>query len=160
MKETDLPESLTKKPARKNTRTITLILAGIGLLLIGFVSGYYANNASKQASTKLSANINGYPNFSNNGSGGYGNFRSNYGNRVIGQVSSVNGQTIVITNQSGTSQTIQITSSTQFASGVSASQIAVGDTIMAAGQANSSGVIQATRIIINPSYGNGPASNY
>jgi hypothetical protein len=79
---------------------------------------------------------------------------------VIGQVSSVNGQTIVITEQSGTSQTVQITSSTQFAGGASASQIAVGDTIMAVGQKNSSGVIQATRIIINPMYGNGSTSAY
>jgi hypothetical protein len=156
MTETDLPESLTKKPVRKNSRTIMFILVGVGLLLIGFVSGYYANNGSKQASTELSAGRQGYPNFSNNGSSGYGYFRSNYGNRVIGQVSSVNGQTIVITEQGGSNQTVQITSSTQFASGASASQIAVGDTIMAVGQKNSSGVIQATRIIINPTYGNGP----
>lgn len=138
---------------------IMFVLVGIGLLLIGFVSGYYANG-SKQASTDLSAAANGYPNLSNNGANGHGNFRSNYGNRVIGQVSSVNGQTIVITEQSGTSQTVQITSSTQFASGASASQIAVGDTIMAVGQKNNSGVIQATSIIINPMYGNGSTSAY
>jgi uncharacterized protein (UPF0333 family) len=157
--ETDLPQSLIKKPTRKKRQVIILVLAGIGLLLIGFVSGYYANNVSNQASTKLSMVQNRYPNFINNGSGGYGNYRSNYGNRVIGQVSSINGQTIVITEQNGTSQTIQITSSTQFANGTSISQIAVGDTIMVDGQKNSSNVIPATRIIINPSFDNSSTSS-
>jgi|GEM_PF-4461773 hypothetical protein len=156
--DTELPKTLTEKPARKNPKLIVMVLVGIGLLLIGFVSGYYANNGSKQTSMKLSATQNGYPNFSNNGPGGYGSYRGGYGNRVIGQVTSINGQTIVVADQSGTNQTIQITSSTQFSNGDTASSIVVGDTIMAVGQKNSSGVIQATRIIINPSYGNSPTS--
>jgi hypothetical protein len=156
---TDLPQSLINKPARSRKQLIILVLAGIGLLLIGFVAGYYANNAGNQTSTRLAMTSNGSPYFSNNGPGGYQGYRTNYGNRIIGQVTSISGQTIVITDQSGTSQTINVTTATQFSNGASLSQIAVGDTIMVVGQKNSSNVIQATRIIINPSFYNGSTSS-
>lgn len=155
--ETDLPHSLIKKPVRKRQPVLVFVIAGFGLLLIGFVSGYYAHNVGNQPSTRLTMTSNGTP-YSNNELGG-DRTRTNYGNRLIGQVTSVSGQTIVMTDQSGTSQTAQVTSSTQFSNGSSLSQIAVGDTLMVIGQKNSSNVIQATRIIINSSFYNGSVSN-
>lgn len=158
--ETDLPQSLTKKRSRKNNKIIYLVLAGFALLLIGFTAGYYSNNG--KSSSTIASSQGRYPGLPSNGSsnyGGYGGYGANYGNRALGTVSSVNGQTIVITERDGSNQTVQISSSTQFSNGTSASQIAVGDTIMALGTKNSSGVIQATRIDINPTYGNRPSSS-
>lgn len=65
-----------------------------------------------------------------------------------GKVTAVNGQTLTV-DFSGDSKTVQISDTTRFPLN-SATAVKVGDQVVVVGEQDSKGVIQATRIIVNP----------
>ena len=71
-----------------------------------------------------------------------------FSNSISGKVTAVNGQTFTV-DVSGQSKTVQITDSTRFPI-TSATKMNVGDQVVVWGQQDSNGVIQATRIAVNP----------
>ena len=127
----------------------------------GFVLGH--DTAGKTAAAAGSSqNQSGNSGFGSGGQGNGGGFRRG-GLGTRGTVSAVNGNTITMTNQSGTTVTVDVSSSTSYLNGAdrtaaSLSDVTTGSIILAAGQ-TSGNTITATRIIINPpapgSYGGG-----
>jgi hypothetical protein len=69
-------------------------------------------------------------------------------NSIQGNVTAVDGQKLTI-NVSGTSKTVQISTDTRFPLN-SDTKINVGDIVTVTGEQDSSGVIQAQHIIVNP----------
>lgn len=129
------------------------ILAGGGGFALGHVT-------TAKSPTTASAASRGQGGFGMNGGG----FRRGGGFGTRGTVSTISGNTITITDDSGATKTISVTSSTSYLNGADRSQAALSDvttgtTILAAGQTASDGSISATRIIINPpapgNFGNG-----
>ncbi len=164
----DLPDSVTKRDklvsqstSKRLIRYIVIPFGGLALLILSFVGGaYYEKGTHKQVTAAAVASTVSQTRTGNRGFGGAGgSFGGQYGgSHIFGQVSSVNGQTFVLQSSSGTSYTVTITSSTVFADGSSASQIATGNTVIVSGQVGSSDAVSATRIIINPSFGGGLGS--
>jgi len=77
-----------------------------------------------------------------------GRGRINGVNSVSGKVTAINGQTFT-TDVNGQSKTVQISDTTRFPLN-SATSVKVGDQVVVLGQQDSKGVIQATRILVNP----------
>lgn len=85
--------------------------------------------------------------------GGFGGRKLNGGNvanrnAISGKVTAVNDKKFTI-DASGTSKEIQISDTTRFSLN-SATSVKVGDTVIVRGQQDSSSVIQATTIVVNP----------
>jgi hypothetical protein len=129
------------------------IVAGGG----GFALGHFTAKPTTASATT-----------GNNSSGGgldtqgRGRFGAAGERPTFGTVASVSGNTIVVTNsRTGANVTVNVTSATTYtnSSGAAASlaDVTAGTTVAAIGSAGSDGAIAATRILINPSFGGGPA---
>ncbi|HEY8999604.1 MAG TPA: hypothetical protein VIM53_04805 [Candidatus Saccharimonadales bacterium] len=133
---------------------IAVVVAGVGFY--GGVSYQKHHTASNNGvGTMASAqNASGRSGFG----GGFGGGGSR-ADRVIGQVTAVSSTSITVQTQSGSSSTLAITSSTTITdNGQSAttSDIQVGDTVFIT--EDSSNTSQASRIMVNPSFGGGQSS--
>jgi hypothetical protein len=119
---------------------LVALVAGGG----GFALGHMT--AAKASSTTAAAG---------GSSGRYGQAggfrRGGFGTR--GTVSAVSGNTITVTTTTGSTATVDVTSSTTYTNSdgsvASLTDVTTGTTIMAIGQ-TTSGVVNATRILINP----------
>jgi hypothetical protein len=151
------PYSVSSAPNRapvtlKVPKTALLGIVGVIVLGIAFFGGVAyghhsddtKNNASTNKSTTTGANNGNF-----GGDGGYGD-RGHGRMGTIGQVTAVNGDQFTVTRNDGSTTTVQTSSSTTYENGTS---VSTGDTVVVQGTANSSGVVQATRVIINPTFG-------
>jgi hypothetical protein len=132
------------------------ILAGGG----GFALGHATAAKTQAAAQAAGPTQNG----GFGGAQGGGFRRGGFGTR--GTVTAVSGNTITITDSSGASKTVNVSSATAYLNGADRSQASLADVksganILAAGQTASDGSIAATRVIINPpapgSFGGGAA---
>ena len=80
-----------------------------------------------------------------------GSYNNTYNtNEISGKVTAVNGSSFIV-DVAGTSKTVAISSTTRFPLN-SATKVNVGDNVDVWGLQDSSGVIQADRIAVNPTY--------
>ena len=124
--------------------------------MAGLVGGGYYLTKKTAPTTAVGAAATGQSNPASRfgGRGGFGG-----GNRpTFGTVSAVNGTNFTVTENNGSTVNVQTTSSTEYgrAGDPSASQtVSVGETVAVVGSAGSSGVIEATRVLINPTFSGG-----
>lgn len=71
-----------------------------------------------------------------------------YNNYLTGKVTAVNDKQFTATIDSET-RIVEISDTTRFPN-TSATKVVVGDTVFVSGEQDSSGIIQATRIVVNP----------
>jgi hypothetical protein len=124
------------------------LVAGGGGYALGHLT---AGKSTAAASSTQPGSGNGMMGGGTAGGGG-GFRRGGFGTR--GTVTAVSGNTITITDQSGATRTVSVSSTTTYLNGADRSQASLSDvtsgtTILAAGP-SSSGAINATRIVINP----------
>ncbi len=120
-----------------------ILLAGlIGLLTIGrYVRGREVTNTVRN---QVGFNIQGRRGMMGGGRMMFGLA----GNAIQGKVTAVDGQKLTV-DVSGTSKTVQVGTDTRFPIN-STTKINVGDTVSVTGEQDSNGVIQAVRIVVNP----------
>jgi hypothetical protein len=132
-------------------KPLAVVILLIVFALVGFYGGiHYEKDHDKSAIASTNSPFGGYA------SGGYGSRFS--GQRpVFGSVTSVSPTSISIQDsQTGTTVTLSITSSTTITDNGQSSTVSTiqpGETVAA--MASSSDSSQASRILINPSYGGG-----
>lgn len=143
----------TKKTG--NEKKKLCIIAGAGALVFLVLLGALVSGlALKKFAGKRNKAVMGRTferGFGGKNLGGRGMMKDRGGmmqNRTAGKVTAVNDKQFTI-DVSGTSKTIQITDSTRFPVN-SSSSINTGDQVIVTGEQNSNGVIQAERIIVNP----------
>lgn len=134
---------------------IVMVVAAVVLVAVGFFAGM---QVQKSTGSKTTANAAGPGSFGGQGGGG---FRRG-GGGTFGTVSSINGTTSMVVQDSrtGTSTTVNFSSSTTVTDGSSSSSlsaIATGDTVVVMGTKASDGSVTATRVLLNPSFGGGGA---
>lgn len=156
--ETDIPTHNHHKGPKTGWESITLKIIGV-VLILG--ATFYGGVAYQKSHTKTVALIN-TPASTSSGNGAFGGRGSgsytNANRPVFGVISSVSGTVFTVADQrTGSTTTVQTSTSTTY-SGGTASSLAAGITVIVRGTANSSGVIQATAITINPNLGGNNSS--
>lgn len=149
-------EAMKKTPhshAKTSKNPIVFIIIAVVLMGLSFYGGI-AYQKSKQPKTASSAA--GAFGSSSGGSGGGGGRFS--GQRpTIGSVTAISATSITVQDsRTGSSVTLSITNSTQITDNgqtVAASDIQTGDTVLVTASTSSSS--QASRILVNPSFGGG-----
>ena len=139
-----------------SNRIYYMFLSIVGVLVVAGASFFggitYQKNHGGTATATAS---NGQTATGQRGFGGAGGRRGG----TFGTVSAVSGTTLTIASRTGTNVTISlsgnptITKSDGTAGALS--DIAVGDTVIITGTADSSGTVQATAIRLNPNFGGG-----
>jgi hypothetical protein len=140
---------------KSDTNPWNIVLIGAVVLLIagGCFYGGIAYEKGHVSTANVSKETDG------SGFGGYGG-RGGYGggDRVVGQVTAISPTSITVQNtRTGTSSTLSITSSTEISDNGqtgTTSDISSGDTVFIT--ESSSDTSQASRIIVNPSFGGNP----
>jgi hypothetical protein len=133
---------------------IVLIVAAILIAGVGFVGGM---QVQKGLGSKSASATTGTPGGYGTGGPG-GGFRHN---GTFGTVSSINGTTSMVVQDSrtGTSVTVSLTGNPTVTDGSgnssSVSAIATGDTVIVMGSTGSDGTVAATSIRLNPTFGGG-----
>lgn len=127
---------------------VFLVFIAVGAVAAGVAFKHFEGNSrvySISNNRMMSGNIHG--NFDGrNGMMGRGNVL--FGAQTTGKVTAVDGKTFTV-DASGTSLKVQITDTTRFPL-KSATSVVVNDQVIVSGEKDSNGVIQATRIIVNP----------
>lgn len=146
----------TKTP--KNSKKFTGSVVGLFVVVLIAIGSFYWGVSYQKGKQKEPSSSLASTSFSGGGFGGRG-FRG--GNRVIGQVTAVSSSSISVQdNMTGTVTTLAITSSTVISNSgqsATASSIQVGDTVFVS--ENSTNTTQASRILVNPTFGGGPSSS-
>jgi hypothetical protein len=133
---------------------IVMIVVAVVIAAVGFVAGM---QVQKHLSTRTTASAaNG---FGGTSAGPGGGFRRG-GGGTFGQVTSIDGTTSMVVQDSrtGTSVTVSLTGNptvTDAGATSSLSSIATGDSVVVMGTKASDGTVTATRILLNPSFGGG-----
>jgi hypothetical protein len=118
-----------------------ILIIGLGLSFFGGVQ--YGKSSKSNTGNQMMGGQQGQ-----NGFGG----RQRGGQRPeLGTVKTVDDKTFTM-DLNGATKTVKITDSTKFLGG-SATSVSVGDKVIVFGSAGSDGVITATRIAVNPSFG-------
>jgi hypothetical protein len=139
---------------------IVMIVVAVVIAAVGFVAGM---QVQKHLGTKTAATpANGFGG-AGGGFGGGGGFRRG-GGGTFGQVTSINGTTsmVVQNSRTGTNTTVSLSGNptvTDAGASSSLSAIATGDTVIVRGTTASDGTVAATSILINPSFGGGGGSS-
>ncbi len=125
---------------------VVLVIAGLS-----FFGGVQYQKGHQKTTASSNSGQSGY-------TGGFGSGGGRFGGQrpTRGQVTAVSPTSITVQNQSGTSTTLAITSSTTITDNgqtVTTTDISVGETVAVI--ANSSDSTQASRILVNPSFGGG-----
>jgi len=147
--------AMLKQRGRQNrsTKPILMVIAAIVIAALGFIGGVQYQKGHQKTSTSSAASQNGQPGFGTGGRG-FGGQRPTFG-----QVTAISASSITVQAQDGTSTTLAITSATAISDSgqtVTASDISVGETVAVV--ANSTDKTQASRILVNPSFG-GPGAS-
>jgi hypothetical protein len=132
-----------------------LIVLGAFLILVVIAGGTMAAFRLFNRGRVVGAVENrGMMNFGGFRGGMMGGYRLGIGqeddNVLTGTVKTVNGSKFTV-DVNGTTKTVEISSDTRFPVN-SATKVAVNDKVVVIGEQDSNGVIQATRIVVNPSY--------
>ena len=133
---------------------IVMVVVAVVIATVGFIGGM---QVQKHLGTKTTAAAAG----GGFGSGQGAGFRRG-GGGTFGQVTSINGTTSMVVQDSrtGTSVTVSLSGNptiTDAGASSSLSAIATGDTVVVMGTKASDGSVAATRILLNPSFGGGAA---
>jgi len=148
-----------KKAPHRSAKTslprnpIVFIIVAVVLMGLSFYGGIaYQKSKHPAAATAASGNFA-------NGSGGFGGGGGRFSGQrpTIGSVTAISATSITVQDsRTGSSVTLSITSSTQITDNgqtVAASDIQTGDTVLVTASTSSSS--QASRILVNPSFGGG-----
>ena len=139
-------------------RSDVAILA-VAISLIAGLGGFGLGRATASKTQTASAASNGAGNGGQSGFGrGSGGGRRFGGRPVFGMVSSLSGNTLSITDSTGGTHAVMLSSSTTYTNGTataSQSDLTAGTKVAAFGQTASDGTITATRVIINPTIPSG-----
>lgn len=143
-----------KQSSPSVVKPLILVVAGLVVAWLGFWGGI-SYQKSHQSSAAASVNTAG-------GQNGFVGGRFRNGPRpTVGQVTAVSGSSITITDsRSGANTTLGISSSTQITNNgqtVAASSIQSGDTVFIT--LSTTDKTQASRIVVNPSFGSSPGSS-
>lgn len=138
----------------KNHRILAVVIVGTAVIVVlgvGAFSVMHLKNSRLGARRAFSTHLGGpgMRGYGHIGRGGMmrgGNIANQ--NAISSKVTAVNDKKFTI-DASGTSKDIQISDTTRFPLD-SATSVKVGDTVIVRGQQDSSGVIQATTILVNP----------
>lgn len=144
------------RPKRSVVKPLTALIIFIVLCGLSFYGGVaYQKDHAQTTPNATTASVGGY-------GGGVGQSGGRFsGQRPIrGQVAAISPTSITVSNSTtGTSSTFSITSSTTISDNgqtVSTSDIQTGDTVFIIASTSSS--TEASRILVNPSYGGGQSS--
>ena len=128
---------------------VLLILLVVGLLAIGVIGKRMLGRGNVRQEFRIERQNNFGSGMMNNGRGiRGGSGMMNRENSTSGKVTAVDGKQFTI-DASGTSVKVQISDSTRFPLN-SATTVTVGDGVSVSGERDSNGVIQAVRIVVNP----------
>src|SRR2546423_771783 len=148
--EDDLTEQLAARAPRRLANRATVVLAGLVLLIGGFVAGAQVEkNFGHLPSTTPTAFPTGGRFAGGSGGGGAGGAApSPTGGGTIGTVKFVDGTTIYITMPNGDVLTVKTDGSTaiQLTQPGTVKDLPVGATVTVTGQAGSDGTMTATKI--------------
>ena len=139
---------------------IVLIVVAILLVGVGFVGGM---QVQKGLGSKSASATNGPGGYGSTAGGPGGGFRR--GGGTFGTVSSMNGTTsmVVQNSRTGANVTVSLSGNPTVTDGSgnssSISAIATGDTVIVMGSTGSDGTVTATSIRLNPTFGGVPGGN-
>jgi uncharacterized protein DUF5666 len=139
----DLAEQLAARAPRRYTNRATVVLAGIVLLVGGFVAGaqvqkhFGAGTGTATPTTFPTA----FRNAGSNAAGGAG------GADTTGTVKLVDGKTVYVTMANGNVLIVHINDSTAVSRPGSLTDLTAGATVTVTGQTASDGSVTATRIV-------------
>jgi hypothetical protein len=153
----DLTEQLAARAPRRLANRLTVVLAGVVLLVGGFVAGAqvqkHFGHAGTAASVTPSFPAGGRAGFAGglNGGGGTGSTGSG-GNATTGTVKFVDGTTVYITTANGDVITVRTdgTTSIQLTQAGTVKDLPVGAQVTVTGQAASDGTVTASKIVKGP----------
>jgi hypothetical protein len=137
----DLTEQLAARAPRRYTNRATAILAGLVLLVGGFVAGA---QVEKNFGAGIRSTGNTPTTFPSGFRGGFGG--GGGGNATTGTVKLVDGTTVYITTSNGDVVIVHTNGSTTVSQPGSLKDLAVGATVTVTGQSGSDGSVTATRI--------------
>ncbi len=149
-------DSKTVETVKNNGGKAAYMLMGAGitfafliLLFVGiFAVAHITHRNLLQESKTAGVTFNREFDFSGPGKMLHGGGRFAMNNVTNGKVTEVNGQTFTV-DDSGTNVKVQITSDTRFPV-KSATSVKTGDQVNVWGEKDSTGVVQAERIVVNP----------
>jgi hypothetical protein len=151
-------EGSHKRSNSNNGKSVWLIILALVLLGLSFYGGvvYQKHHEPKTvASTNSASRINSTV-------AGGGGFRSGGARPIFGTVTAIDSSSISVQNsQTGTVSTLTITSSTTITDNgqsETTSDIQVGDSVAVFSSTTAS--TDASRILVNPSYGGGSSGSY
>lgn len=149
--QTEVTAEKTLAVTPRKSNGLILALAGLVIIIVLLFSGFFFFHFTNRSFMGMRNR------FAINRTFNQGNFRGSMGhgrfmgaNSVSGKVTSVNNLSFTI-DQNGTTKTVQISSTTRFPIN-SATKVVVGDQVVIRGGQDNQGVIQATLIIVNPTY--------
>jgi hypothetical protein len=141
----DLTEQLAARAPRRYTNRATAILAGLVLLVGGFVAGAQVEKNFGAGIRSTGNTPTTFPSgFRGFGGGGGGN--GGGGNATTGTVKLVDGTTVYVTTSNGDVVIVHTNGSTTVSQPGSLKDLAVGATVTVTGQSGSDGSVTATRI--------------
>ena len=151
MKQQDIFPPSTSARTTKYKPIVGLVIVFVVVGVLGFLLGVNYEKSHKNSASAINTSLNS----SGRGYGGYGSRYGNGQRPVIGQVTAISSTSISVDNsRSGTTSSYSISASTTITDDgqtVSASDIQTGDTVLII--VSGSGSSQASRILVNPSYG-------
>ena len=146
MTESPTTVDSTPAPTKKSfvSRWLTPVLALVAAAGVGIVGGVLIGQNSAAASTPTGftppAGMDGAP------TGGFGNATS-------GEITAIDGDVVTLTLDDGTTVTVTASSDTTVTVDGSLSDLVVGDTVTAAGEADDDGNVTATSISEGTGFG-------
>ncbi|OLB77244.1 MAG: hypothetical protein AUI14_16725 [Actinobacteria bacterium 13_2_20CM_2_71_6] len=151
--EDDLTEQLAARAPRRLANRTTVVLAGLVLVIGGFVAGAqvekHFGHVGTANATPTTFPTGGRGGFGGGGGGGGGNpaaAGASTAPATTGTVKFVDGTTIYITTADGNVVTVKTDGNTAILQPGSVKDLAIGAQVTVQGQAGSDGTVSATRI--------------
>ena len=142
----DLTEQLAARAPRRYANKATVLLAGLVLLVGGFVAGaqvekHFGAGIRTTANTPATFPTAGFRNAGGGNGGGSG-----AGNATTGTIKLIDGTTVYVTTSNGDIVIIHTNGSTTVSQPGSLKDLAVGATVTVTGQTGTDGSVTASRI--------------
>jgi hypothetical protein len=141
------PDSIPLRPRRRAVTPVRVVLLGVLLVAVGFIGGVEVQK--RQGGTSSGASPAGFAQrFGGGGAAAGRNTGASPGGATAGQVASVDGKTLYVTESGGTTVKVRTTSSTKVTRTAVSHVRAVhpGDTVVVQGSTSSSGTVKAARV--------------